>query len=262
MGLALKRPIIYFDVETTGLDPQKDRIIELAAVKHWPDGREEEKCRRFNPLIPIPKEATAIHGITDADVKNELPFARYARGPGGIGDFFKGCDLAGFNIIYFDIPMLKAELVRAGENLDISDIYVVDAYRIFTTKEPRDLGAAVRYYCGESHTDAHSALGDVQATVAVLNAQLDKYADLPRSPAELDTSLRHPESVDREGKLKWMDGEISISFGRHKGRTLKYLAREEPDYLRWMIDNEIAPDAAAHLRDALMGHFAAPPEKK
>jgi DNA polymerase-3 subunit epsilon len=256
MRLELERPLIYFDLETTGTDPQRDRIVELAAVKLWPDGRSEEKCRRFNPQMAIPKEATAIHGITDEDVRDEPPFAKVAKGDQGIAAYFAGCDLAGYNVINFDLPLLMAELERAGERLDISRIAVVDSFRIFISREPRDLTGAVRFYCGREHAGAHSALADVKATIDVLEAQLNRYRDLPVSPLELDAAVRDSEEVDRQGKLKWVDGEIALNFGRHKSRTLKYLAREEPDYIRWMIDNRVVPDAVHHLHDALLGHFA------
>jgi DNA polymerase-3 subunit epsilon len=261
MRLKLNRPIIFFDVETTGLDPRSDRIVELAAVKVWPDGSREpeEKCRRFNPLVPIPKDATAVHGITDEDVKDEQPFAKYARGEGGIASFFAGCDLAGFNILGFDIPILAAELERAGEKLDLGDVSVVDAFKVFTSHEPRHLSAAVRFYCGREHEDAHTALGDVRATIDVIDAQLERYDDLPGTPEEIDRSMRDPDAVDRAGKLRWVDGEVVVAFGRHKGRGLRYLSREEPDYIRWMIENDVVPDAVGHLRDALLGHFAVPP---
>jgi DNA polymerase-3 subunit epsilon len=259
MSLVLTRPIIFFDVETTGLDPQNDRIVELGAVKIWPDGRREEKRRRFNPLVPIPKEATAIHGITDEDVKNELPFSRYAKGEEGIAAFFAGSDLAGFNLVKFDVPILKAELERAGEKLDLSNVYVVDAYRIYASREPRNLTAALKFYCDKDHDEAHSALGDVKATISVLEAQLMRYSDLPSTPCKLDQSFRPPDSVDRQGKLKWVDGEVTVAFGRNKGRTLRYLAREDPDYLRWVIDNDVIPEAVNLLRDALVGHFTKQP---
>ncbi len=256
MPLRLERPFVVFDLETTGLDPKTDRIVELAALKVWPDGRKEEKCRRFNPLIPIPKEATAVHGISDEDVKDELPFSRYAKGQNGIAAYFAGCDLGGFNIVSFDIPLLQAEFHRVGETLDITEVAMVDGFRIFTHKEPRNLEAALRFYCGKEHETAHSALGDVLATFDVINAQLDRYDDLPDTPDEIDRSLRHPDAVDRQGKLVWVDGEMSVGFGRHKGRTLRYLAREEPNYLRWMLDNKVAEDASGYLRDALVGHFS------
>ena len=255
MDLELKRPILFFDIESTGLDPEADRIVELAAIKIYPDGTREEKNRRFNPLVPIPKEATAVHGITNDDVKNEPPFYRVARGEKGIAAFFRGCDIAGYNIIYFDIPLLKRELERAGQSLDLSEVAVVDVMRIFKKREPRDLEAALQFYCGRSHEDAHAALGDVIATVDVLFGQLAKYDDLPRTPEGLDREVRHKDAVDRLGKLRWQDGEVTVGFGMHKGRTLRYLAREEPDYINWMIDHRVVEDAAHILRDALLGRF-------
>jgi DNA polymerase III subunit epsilon len=256
MRLKLPRPLVVFDLETTGTDPQRDRVIEMAAIKIWPDGRRDEKVRRFNPGIPIPKEATAIHGITDEDVRNEPPFAKVARGPKGIAAYFAGCDLAGYNVINFDIPMLAAELERVGERLDVTGIAVIDAFRIFINREPRNLTGAVRFYLGREHAEAHSAAGDVRATVAVIEAQLNRYPDLPDTPLELDGAVRDPEEVDRRGKLRWIDGEVAVNFGRHKGRTLRWLAREEPDYIRWMIESRVLEDAVHHLHDALIGHFA------
>ena len=259
MSLELKRPIIFFDIESTGLDTETDRIVELAAVKLFPDGAREEKCKRFNPLIPIPKEAAAVHGISDEDVKNEPPFYRVAHGDKGIAAFFKGCDLAGFNIVHFDIPLLKKELERAGENLDLTDVAVVDVMKVFKKREPRTLEAAVRFYCDREHEGAHAALADVTATLDVLLAQIKRYEDLPRTPEGLDLEVRHPESVDRNGKLRWVDGAVTVAFGMHKGRTLRYLAAENPDYIRWMIENRVAEDVSHLLGDALIGRF---PEKK
>jgi DNA polymerase III subunit epsilon len=256
MDLELERPIVFFDIESTGLDTERDRIVELAAIKIHPDGTREERNRRFNPLMPIPKEATAVHGITDDDVKNEPPFYRVAGGKNGIAAFFRGCDLGGFNIIYFDIPLLKKELERADQTLDLSEVAVVDVMRIFKKREPRDLEAAVRFYLGRSHEDAHAALGDVLATVDVLIGQLERYDDLPKTPEGLDLEVRHKDAVDRLGKLRWHDGEIVLGFGTHKGRTLRYLAREEPSYIHWLIEKGVVEDGAHHLRDALLGRFA------
>jgi len=259
MPLTLTKPIVFFDIESTGLDTETDRIVELAAVKLFPDGTREERCRRFNPLMPIPKEASAVHGITDEDVKDEHPFYRVARGQNGIAAFFRNCDLAGFNIVHFDIPLLKKELERAEEELDLTDAAVVDVMKIFKKMEPRTLEAAVRFYCNKAHEGAHAALADVTATVDVLFAQIERYADLPHTPEGLDQAVRHPESVDRNGKLRWVDGEVTIAFGMHKGRTLRYLAAEQPDYIRWMIENKVMEDASHLLGDALIGRF---PEKK
>ena len=258
MQLNLERPLIFFDIESTGVDPKKDRIVELAAIKILPDGRQEEKCRRFNPLIPIPKDATAVHGISDDDVKDLPPFSRYAKGENGIAAYFSGCDLGGFNIISFDIPLLQAELERVGEKLDLAHIAVVDAFRIFTNREPRTLEAALKFYCDREHEGAHSAIWDVKATIDVLSSQLERYEDLPDTPPELDKAMRHPDAVDRLGKLRLVEGEIAVSFGRHRNRTLKELAQNEPNYLRWMIDNAVVPDAEQMIRDALAEQLDSP----
>jgi DNA polymerase III subunit epsilon len=255
MPLELKRPIIFFDIESTGLDVANDRIIELAVIKIFPDGRRQEKCRRFNPMIPIPKDATAIHGITDDDVKNDPPFYKVAGGEKGIGAFFDGCDLAGYNIINFDIPLLKTELGRADLTLDLSTIAVVDVLKIFTTREKRDLTAAVKFYCDKDFTQAHSALADVLATYEVLEGQMERYPDLPQTPEEIDKNTRLEGAIDLQGKLRWQDGEVAIGFGKHKGHTLKELATDTPNYIRWMIDKEVIPDAANILHDALLGVF-------
>ncbi len=256
MGLTLSRPLIFFDIESTGLDTMNDRIVEMAAIKLHPDGTVEEKCKRFNPLMKIPKEATEVHGITDEDVKDEPAFYKVARGDRGIAAFFKGCDLSGFNIVNFDIPLLKKELERADESLDLAEVNVVDAMLIFQKKEPRNLEAAVRFYCDKEHDEAHTAIGDVRVTVDVLMAQLERYDDLPSTPEAIDAALRPPDAVDRLGKLRWIDGEVAVGFGKHKGRTLRYLAREEPNYIRWMIQNAVVEDGEKHLRDALLGRFA------
>ena len=253
MKLKLKKPIIFFDLETTGTDTKRDRIIELATIKIWPDGTQEEKQRRFNPEQNIPREATEIHKITNDDVKNEPSFHKVAK---SIEAYFEGCDLGGYNIINFDIPLLSAELERSGRKLDVSQIAVIDAYKIFIHREPRTLTGAVKFYCGKEHGTPHEALGDVRATLEVLESQLNRYPELPHIPYEIDQAIRNPEEVDRRGKLKWIDGEISINFGRYKGRTLKYLSQNDRDYIRWMIDNKIVEDAVHHLHDALLGHFA------
>ncbi|MFN2251768.1 MAG: exonuclease domain-containing protein [Anaerolineae bacterium] len=249
--LTLQRPIIFFDLEATGTDPATDRIVELAAIKIWPDGRREEKCRRFNPTIPIPPGATAVHGITDEDVKDEPEFERVARGDRGIRAFFEGCDLAGFNIIKYDVPLLAAEMERAGETLDLTRVSLVDAFRIFVEHEPRDLAGAVAFYLEREHDGAHGAAADAQAALEVLEAQLARYEDLGATPDSLDG--RNPDFVDVQGKLLWVDGQVTLDFGKHKGARLEQLARDEPSYVDWMLEKGVAPDVAGMLRRALAG---------
>lgn len=252
----LERPIIFFDTETTGVDIKKDRIVELAVLKLLPDGTSEEKCRRFNPGIPIPKEATAVHGITDADVRGEPPFSKFVKGDQGIAAYFTGCDLGGFNIIDFDIPILQAELERCGETFDLSGVWIIDAHKIFVKREPRSLAGAARFYCDTTHDDAHSALGDVRMTVKVFEAQLERYGDLGDSPAEVDRGMRPEGAVDRVGKLCWDGDDIVVTFGRNRGRTLRALAIDERDYLQWIVANQVVdPVGLAYVHDALLGHF-------
>ena len=251
--LQLTRPLVFFDLEATGTNPQTDRIVELAAVKNHPDGRREEKCRRFNPTIPIPAEVTEIHGITDDDVKDEPTFDEVAGGEQGIAAFFSDCDLAGYNVLGYDIPLLMAELERAGVSLDLSGVAVIDAMKIFFEREPRDLSGAMRFYCGQEFDGAHSADADVQATLDVLEAQLGRYQDLPSTPQALD--CRDADDVDLQGKLRWVDGEIAINFGKHAGKTLRQVMKDEPNYLRWMLKKGIAGDAAEVLQAAVKGEF-------
>jgi DNA polymerase-3 subunit epsilon len=252
--LKLTRPLIFFDLESTGTDPQTDRIVELAAVKLWPDGQRNEKCRRFYPTIHIPEAATAIHGITDDDVRDEPTFERVARGDKGIAAFFADCDLAGYNVLRYDIPLLMAEFARAEASFDLSGVAVLDAYLIFREQEPRDLSGAVRFYCAREHEGAHGAGADMQASMDVLEAQLERYPDLADTPGALD--CRDPDSVDLQGKMRWVEGEVTLNFGKkHRGKTLRQVMLEDPSYLQWMLDKGVAPDAATILRAAMAGEF-------
>ena len=255
--LKLTRPLGFFDLEATGTNPQTDRIVELAAVKIDPDGRREEKCRRFNPTIPIPAAVIAIHGITDDDVKDEPGFDQVAGGEQGIAAFLSGCDLAGYTVLGYDIPLLLAEFARAGISFDLSGVAVIDAYQIFIKQEPRDLSGAVRFYCGRKMEGAHGAAADVQATIDVLEGQLDRYQDLKCSPHALDS--RDPDDVDLQGKLRWVDGEVTLNFGKHSGKSLRRVMQDEPNYPRWMLKKGIAADAAEILRAALDGEFPVRP---
>ena len=185
--LELKRPLIVFDIESTGISPRKDRIIELAAVKVLPDGTEESRCWLLNPTVHIPEETTAIHGIADEDVKDCPTFLEKAK---EIFAFFEGCDLSGFNADRFDIPCLEEEFARSGMNFAAGRRKHVDVQRIYHRMEPRDLTAAVRFYCNRSHDGAHGAEADAKATLAVLKGQLSRtdgaYSEMPRTADERD----------------------------------------------------------------------------
>ncbi len=231
----LDRPLVFLDLETTGLRIAEDRILELAILRMAPNGDVLERVRRFNPGIPIPAEATAVHGIRDEDVADEPPFAARAR---SLADLLAPCDLAGFNIRRFDLPMLLAEFRRAGVPFDPPERRIIDVQMIFHREEPRDLGAAVRFYLGRELEDAHSALADIRATAAVLGAQLDRYPHLPRDLTGLHAYCDEIRPFETEVD-QWFgrDGEGRFLFrrGKHRGRPLEQIAMEESDYLHWML---------------------------
>jgi DNA polymerase-3 subunit epsilon len=246
--LRLTRPIVWLDLETTGLVLQKDRIVEISAIKEWPDGRAEERMRRVNPGMPIPPQATAVHGITDDDVRGEPPFERLAK---GFAQFLEDADLGGFGISRFDLPLLLAEFRRAGAAFSLEGRAVLDAQVIFHRREPRDLSAACRFYLGRDLAGAHDSAVDAAAARDVLQAQLERYPDLPADPAALSAALRDAAWVDAEGKLILVGSEVVVNFGSRRGRSLRELAAAEPDYLQWILDRDFSPEVMAQVRKAL-----------
>ena len=235
LKLKLDRPLVVFDIESTGVNPRQDRIIELAAVKLHPDGREETKTWLLNPTVKIPPETTAIHGITDEIVRDCPTFFEMAE---DIDSFFEGCDLSGFNADRFDIPCLEEEFARVGRDFGASRRRHVDVQRIYHKMEPRDLTAAVRFYLGRDHEGAHGAEADAKATVEVLKAQMVKYPELPQTSAEMDEYLvpHDPLNADRQGMIRWIDGAWCINFGKKKGSKLATLLATERNYLRWIVN--------------------------
>lgn len=260
LPLKLERPLAVFDIESTGINPRQDRIIELAIIKIFPDGATERHVFRMNPEINIPAAATAIHGISDADVADKPPFRKLAP---AIKEILGDCDLCGFGASRFDVPMLMEEFARAGLPFDDSKLRVVDVQRIFHKREPRDLSAALVFYCGTRHTDAHSAEADVEATISVLEAQLKRYTDLPTTVEALDAYCNPPKDAswaDRTGKLKWEEGEIVINFGtQNKGRKLRDLSRNNPKYLKWILTSDFPSDTKEIVAGALENRFPIPP---
>lgn len=252
--LNLKRPLVVFDLESTGTNARFDCIVEFAAIKIHPDSRRETFVFRVNPGRPIPPEATAVHGISDADVAGEPPFRDRAA---EVKAFLSGCDFSGFGIARFDIPMLEHEMERAGQPLDLSDVRIVDCLRIFHRKEPRDLSAALRFYCNRELTDAHSAMADTEASLAVLFGQLERYPDLPGDVAGLQDMgcVQDDTAVDPDGKLRWRDGEVVIAFGQKSGMRLRDMAQHEPGYLRWMLNKDFSVEIKDIARRALAGDF-------
>jgi DNA polymerase-3 subunit epsilon len=237
--LPLERPLVFFDTETTGTNPRADRIIEIACVKVHPDGHRETWEARFNPGIPIPAGSTAIHGIRDRDVAACPRFTDMAP---RLAAFLGGCDLAGYNITGFDLPVLRIEFLRAGVPFEISERRLVDAQRIFFAREPRHLTAAARFYCQTDHNGAHGALADAEMTLNVLAGELQRYPDLPRSVGELHDLFCAglDQDLDPEGRFRLINGEPTVNFGRNRGRTLKAMSREEPGFLRWILNGDFS----------------------
>ena len=259
MQLKVKRPIIIFDIEATGVNVQQDRIVDICAIKIFPDGHQDVKKRLVNPEIPIPKEASEIHGITDADIADAPAFSSIAK---EIDAILSGCELGGYNAARFDIPLLVAEMERAGVHFDLSDRKIIDAQRIFHQREPRDLTAALKFYCNETHHDAHTSLGDVMATIRVLEGQYERYPDLPEDIEKLHDycNPRHPHWVDQQGRIRWVNGEAAINFGKNQGRLLRNLIETDSGFLHWILQNDFPIDTKQVIRDAMKGVFPSPPD--
>lgn len=243
----LINPLIFFDLETTGIDVSSDRIVELSARKLMPDGTFIVKTRRFNPGMPIPAAASAVHGIYDADVAALPSFAEYAP---SIADFFRGCDIAGFNILRFDLPLLVEEFYRASVSPPFSsNTKTIDAKIIYHHYERRDLSTALKFYCDLDHEGAHAAEADVQATIDVLEAQISKYS-LPVYVSDLhQLCVGDNKRVDYAGKfIKDQEGNIRFNFGTHRGKK----ALSEPSYLEWMLNKgDFTRDTKYHCKSLL-----------
>ena len=247
----LTRPLAFLDLETTGLSTVSDRIVELAIIRISPQGDVMERVRRFNPGIPIPPEAAAVHGITDEDVAEEPAFSATAR---SLAELLEPCDLGGFNIRRFDVPLLLAEFKRAEVPFSIEGRRLLDAQVVFHREEPRDLSAAARFYLGRDHGEAHSALGDIRTTAAVLSAQVEKYPHLPRDidglHAYCDEVAPFLTELDRWFQRK--DGELFFRRGKHRGEALARIAATAPDYLKWMLGTGDMDDEVLQVvREAL-----------
>jgi DNA polymerase III subunit epsilon len=248
------RPLVFFDLETTGLDPKIDRIVQFAFIRVQGEER-SEWTELVNPDIPIPPESTRIHRITDAMVRDMPTFSQFAT---RIQAFIHGCDLAGFNIAGFDLKVLTIELERCGIRIDWSQHNIIDAQIIFHRREPRDLGAAYRFYCQRDLAGAHDALVDVRATVEVLQGQLARYADLPHDAAGLAkycNVVRDDRWVTADRKFYWRHHQAFMAFGKHKGQSLKWVHENYPDYLVWLRDTDLPEETQRVIDAALKGQY-------
>ncbi len=233
----ITRPIIFFDLETTGLDYKYDRIVEIGAVKVYPDGTREILTQRINPQMRISAEISALTGITNEAIANEPTFLQVAT---KIADFFEGCDLGGYNISRFDVKVMVEEFKRAGLDFKLDQRMIVDSQVIFHQKEKRDLSAAYKFYCEKDLQGAHSAQADTDATYEIFISQLKRYADLPQHLEGLHKFCRGNQDrfVDAEGKFFWRDGEAVFNFGKFKSQTLRAIAKSNPEYLHWVMSPE------------------------
>ena len=237
MKLNLKNPLVFFDLETTGINISKDRIVEVSFLKVDPNGKEEIKTYRINPEMHIPEESTAIHGITDEDVKDCPTFKQLAK---TLADYLEGCDMAGFNSSRFDVPMLAEEFLRAGVDFDMNKRKFVDVQIIFHRKEQRTLEAAYRFYCDKELDNAHSAEADAVATYEVLKSQLERYPDLVNDINALSKEFSSfNNNVDFAGRIVLNEkGAEVFNFGKHKGKAVAEVFEKEPSYYAWMMKGD------------------------
>lgn len=265
MKLNLKNSLAFFDLEATGINVSTDRIVEIAIIKMLPDGTKETLTRRVNPTIPIPLESSLIHGIYDKDVKDEKTFKELAR---EIYNFIGNSDLAGFNVLKYDIPLLVEEFLRAGIEFDIDKRNLLDAQKIFFMMEKRNLSSAYKFYCGKTLENAHSAEADTMATLEVFKAQLERYEgqeleDLQGNKIgviENDMKKLHEmlneKMVDLAGRFVYnQDGEEVFNFGKQKGKTIAQVLKEEPGYYDWMMRGDFPLDTKRKLTQVKLRGF-------
>ncbi|MCH8902949.1 MAG: 3'-5' exonuclease [Bacteroidetes bacterium] len=246
MKLNLNRPVAFIDLETTGLNIATDRIVEICILKVDIEGETEVKTQRINPTIPIPPETTAIHGIRDEDVVNSPTFSDVAQ---ELATFINNCDIGGFNAGHFDVPLLVEEFLRAGVEYKSDGVRIVDVQKIFHRMEPRNLTAAYKFYCGKDLDEAHSAEADIRATYDVLLAQLDKYQDVIRNDVEyLDEFTSTNKRVDFAGRMVFdKQGKEVFNFGKHKGKLVEDVLKNEPQYYDWIMKADFPLDTKRKL---------------
>lgn len=236
MALKLSRPLLFFDIESTGLSIASDRIVELCFIKVHPNGNEEAQTLRFNPQIPISPSATEVTGITDDDVKDCPLFKEKAA---ELARIFAGCDIAGYNSNSFDVPLLVEEFLRAGVDFDISKAKLVDVQTIFFKKEPRNLTAAYKFYCDKDLEGAHSAFADTRATYEVLKAQLERYPDLVGEVGFLSEFTKRNDNVDLAGRIVYNEQRQEVfNFGKYRGKPVVEVLQRDPAFYAWMMQGD------------------------
>lgn len=244
--LRLERPLIIFDLETTGTSITHDRIVEISVIKVHPDGHRETRTRRLNPEMHIPEASTAVHHITDEMVATEPTFRQVAK---SLLEMFEGCDIAGYNSNKFDVPLLMEEFGRVGLNFEIAGRRFIDVQNIFHKKEQRTLIAAYKFYCGRDLADAHSAMADTEATYEVLLGQLERYDDLLPEVGFLADFSASGRNVDLAGRIVLDDNDVEIfNFGKHKGRPVKDVLKREPSFFDWMMQGDFPKNTKDVLR--------------
>lgn len=253
--LKLKRPLVFFDLETTGTVAQRDRIVEISVLKLSPDGSRRTHTRRVNPEMPIPKAASDIHGITDEDVKDAPTFKDIAS---NLHAFFDGCDLGGYNLLRFDIPLLTKEFERVGLAFPVDNRKVVDVFNIFCKLCPRTLEAAYKFFCNKELVGAHGAEADNLATFEVLLGQMAMFPEAVSGDIDALhelSDISDPDAIDTSNRFKWAGDEAVVNFGKHSGATLKSLAIDEPGFLKWIVRADFPDDVKRIAQDALYGKF-------
>lgn len=244
MQLHLTRPLVIFDLETTGTTVNQDRIVQIGIIKIYPDGRQEKKCKLINPGIPIPAEASDVHGITDDMVKDEPHFKSYSK---ALYKCFSGCDILGYNCIAFDVQLLAAEFNRVGIPHPFTGAKIIDAYTIFKKREKRTLEAAFKFYCNKDLENAHSALVDAEATFEVILKQMEVYADLGTEVDGLADFCCDGDFVDLARKIEVINGDFCYGFGKHKGKRVL----DEQGYAQWMLNNDFPDETKEIIRQVL-----------
>ncbi|WP_200979349.1 3'-5' exonuclease [Echinicola sp. 20G] len=265
MNLNLKSPVAFFDLEATGINISTDRIVEISIIKVHPNGKEEIRTEKVNPTIPIPKEVSLIHGIYDEDIKDAPTFKDIAK---EMHQFLEGADLAGFNVLKFDIPLLVEEFLRAGIDFDIEKRNLLDAQKIFHMMEKRNLSAAYKFYCGKTLENAHSAEADTIATYEVFKAQVERYENeeaidlqgnklgIIQNDMKKIHALINEKMVDLAGRFIFNDeGVECFNFGKHKGKPVEKVLQEEPNYYDWMMKGDFPLDTKRKFTQIKLRNF-------